>query len=370
MIRRLLRSAAQSLSLALLLSLGMSGSGPAAAAIERKSHAAMAQSSIDAVIVPRIEALANAAAALEASMKDACAKPANDQGLASARDAFAKTVTAWGAIDFVRFGPVMEQSRLDRLFFWPDPRGIASRQLTQLLAAKDNALLDAAGVAQQSAAVQGLTALETILYTEPPKDAETAGFRCGYGQAIAANIATMARDIRDGWTAPQGFRLKMLTPGSDNALYKDASETARDIVKAVVTGLELTTNRFAAPELEAAAAAPPKKARLPFERSGLTYAYLNAGIDGMKALFDASALIAFAPTDKAWMTEFVPKAFKNLADDAAKLEAAKGAAPGDDARLAAAKKLKFDLNSVRMIVVRELAPSADLTLGFNELDGD
>ncbi len=355
-------------SLSVLAALALSL--PAHAAVERKSHAAMVQTSIDAVIIPRVEALAGAASALEAAVKASCEEPSNGDKAKAARDAFAKTVGALGGIDFVRFGPIMEQSRLERMFFWPDPRGIAARQLTQLLAAKDTTLLDAAALTQQSAAVQGLSALEAVLYTDTPKDAETAKFRCGYAAAVAANVAAMARDVKDTWTAPQGFRLKMLTPGSDNALYKDSSETARDVVKAIVTGIELTTNRYAAPELEAAAATPPKKARLPFERSGLTYAYLNSGIEGMKALFDETSLIAFAPADKEWMTEFVPKAFKNLSEDAAKLEAAKGSAPGDEARLAAAKKLKFDLNSVRMVIVRELAPGADLTLGFNELDGD
>ena len=48
---------------------------------------------------------------------------------------------AWGALDFIRFGPIMNEHRLERFYFWPDPRGTTARQLAKLLAKRDPAVL-------------------------------------------------------------------------------------------------------------------------------------------------------------------------------------------------------------------------------------
>jgi hypothetical protein len=359
---------------ALLLTLGVALAGGASAHEERKTHAGMVLAAVDNFVVPRVERVEKAATALANGVAALCADPADARNRATVVESFGEVVRAWGAIEFFRAGPVTQASRLERFHFWPDPRGTASRQLTEMLANRDSAKLLPAAFATQSAAVQGLAALEILLFNDRQtiivKD-DDAKFRCGFAQAIATNLVAIGHDLSDGWTAPDGFRLRMLTPGSDNPVYKDASDTGRDIVKAIVTGLELTISFHAAPEIEAAAATPPKSPRLPFERSRLTSAYLEAELTSIEALFNATGLIAFVPADKGWMETFIPNTFKEIAKDAAALEQARSAKPADAAaRSAAAKKLKFDLGALRLIIVRELAPAAELTLGFNELDGD
>lgn len=344
----------------------------AAEAAERKSHAQMVIDFIDTYLVPRLAALGEATGQLSSGLAAYCADPAG-KDVKPIEDSFAATVKAWGALDFIRFGPIMNEHRLERFYFWPDPRGTTARQLTLLLAKRDPAVLTPESFAKQSVAVQGLSALEILIYDQNTKlggTDEAGRYRCQFAMASAAGLDRISHEVLDGWKGPDGFRAKMLSPGSDNALYKDASETARDVVKAFVTGIELALNRFITPELTAAKLTPPKRVRVPFERSGLSTAFLTSGIQSLHALLDVTAMVAYVPPDMAWMNAFFPNAFKGLDVGIASYEKTRSAEPGSEERMAVIHKLRFDLSGLRQIVVKELAPAADLTLGFNELDGD
>lgn len=346
----------------------------AAATLERKSHGTMVQDTIDTFVMPRVEALAGSTAKLASAVDAVCKEGGAEPARKAAADAFADTVRSWSGLDFIRFGPATRAHRLERIFFWPDPRGFASRQLNGLLKARKPELLAPGGLTRQSVAVQGLTALEILLFDE--KDPlgtgtdESARYRCALGAAIAANIHGVATEIRDGWAGDDGFRRKMLTPGSDNALYKDAGETVREVAKALATGLELCRDRFVLPELTAVTAKPPRRVRLAFEASGLTGVYLQSSLAALHELYDSIGFDAFVPADKPWMQSFLPNAWKSLLADAARLDALRARERGSEVHLRALRKMRFDLGGIRNIIVKELAPNADIVMGFNELDGD
>lgn len=347
---------------------------PAAALPIRKSHATMVLDAIDKFIVRRAEALTKTTGDLATAVDAVCKASGDESSRKAATAAFADTVRAWSGLDFVRFGPATREHRLERIFFWPDPRGFAFRQLNGLLAAKKPDLLESGALATQSVAVQGLTALEILLYDEKTPLGTTtddAGkYRCALATAIAANVHAVAGEISSGWTAPDGFRLKMLTPGSDNPLYKDASETVREVMKALVTGIELCRDRFILPELTAVTATPPRRVRLAFESAHLTGEYLHSSLVALKELYDAVGLDAYVPADKPWMANFLPTSWKSLLDDARKLDKLRASERGSEAHLHALRKMRFDLSGIRQIIVKELAPNADIVMGFNELDGD
>lgn len=340
----------------------------------RKSHATIVIDAIDKFIVPHVDRLKTTSAHLAKAMETVCTSAGDESARKAAVTAFGETVRAWGALDFVRFGPVTRAHRLERILFWPDPRATAQRQLSAIIAARKPGLLAPGALASQSVAVQGLTALEILLFDDKAPlgvgTDETAVYRCQLAHAVADSIAAVAGELSAEWSGEGGFRLKMLTAGSDNALYKDASETARDVVKALAMGLELCRDRFLLPELTALAASPPKRARLPFDRAELMGAYLSASLAALHELFEATGLAAYSPADKPWMSEFLPRAWKSLLTDAATLDALREGQRGSEAHLHALRKMRFDIGGIRSIVVRELATNAEIDMGFNELDGD
>lgn len=348
-------------------------SQPVSALEPRKSHAEMVRDAIDGHILPRLERLHETTAALAASLTAYC-NGGDDNALRKRVEAsLQSTVVAWGGIDFMRFGPSGEANRLERFFFWPDPRAVTERQVQALLARHDTALLEAGAFVKQSVAVQGLGALEFVLYYDKqPLDGagEDAHYRCLYAAAVAGNLDKIAGELQTAWTAPEGWRKKMLTPGSDNAVYKDAGETARDVVKMVLTGLHMVQDRHVMPRLAAATADPPRRARVPFERSGLTAVYIEAEIHSIAALFDVLGIAAYVPPDKKWIGSFMHLNFKGLLADADALPRPEAGVALDEQAITRLRKMRFSLNGLRQVINRELAPAADLVLGFNELDGD
>ncbi|WP_072396769.1 imelysin family protein [Hyphomicrobium sp. CS1GBMeth3] len=368
------RFSSQILAAASVVAATFAIAGPLHALPIRKTHGTMVRDTIDSFIVPRVEGFAQSTGTLASAVAAVCTTNGDETARKAAATAFRETVKSWGGLDFVRFGPATREHRLERIFFWPDPRGFASRQLRALLAAKKPELLEPGALARQSVAVQGLTALEILLFDEKTPlgagDDEAARYRCALASAIAANLHAVAGEIRDGWQGGDGFRNKMLRPGSDNLLYKDSTETVREVAKALATGLELCRDRFILPELTAVTANPPRRVRLAFEASGATDDYLRSSLAALHELYDSIGFDAYVPADKPWMVSFLPNAWKSLIADAARLDKLRANERGSEAHLRALRKMRFDLGGIRNIIVKELAPNADIVMGFNELDGD
>ncbi len=112
--------------------------------------------------------------------------------------------TAWSSIELVHYGPVAEDFRGERLSFWPERKNAVEKALKSALAKADDASLAPDTFRKGSAGVQGLPALERLLFSEGASEADFAGspeaeFRCRLGSAIAANISAIAREVHAGW---------------------------------------------------------------------------------------------------------------------------------------------------------------------------
>ena len=77
-------------------------------------HAGLARQALEKHIQPGYAALVSAAAALTKSLDAYCARRTNEQQRSMER-AFDGLVTAWGRIEHIRFGPITEDNRLERI---------------------------------------------------------------------------------------------------------------------------------------------------------------------------------------------------------------------------------------------------------------
>jgi predicted lipoprotein len=324
---------------------------------------------IDKYVLPRFERLAEASGKLAEEVARAC--DGDEQRGAAVRKDFAAAVLAWAAVEFLRFGPMSEIGRPERFAFWPDPRGVTVRQVGALVAKRDATALDPALLAKKSAAVQGLTALEVLLYDEkhPFGDDEEARYRCKLALATAQSTHALAREILTEWQGEAGWRQRMIEPKPDDARYKAPEEPAGDFARALITGLQMIQDREVVPMI-AAVATPDKPPRLPFARSGLTARYAAAGIASAQALYDTMGLGRGVPSDKAWMPRWITAAFGRLARDAPAAIEGIPRAKDDPDRARDLRMVRFHVEGIRKLVGRELAPAAGLMIGFNELDGD
>jgi hypothetical protein len=134
-------------------------------AYSKVDHAAIARASLTEVIRPGYAALATTTGALKDKMGALCKQPSAD-ALDQAKSAFTGAVDALSKVEILRFGPITQDQRYERLFHWPDPKGIDLQEVQDVLAKHENSVTLPDELAAKSAALQGLPALEYLLYGE------------------------------------------------------------------------------------------------------------------------------------------------------------------------------------------------------------
>ncbi len=319
---------------------------------------------------PAVAKMAEAASALDGELRGWCAQPAA-AGAARVGEAFEKLALAWTGVEILRFGPLVQANRYERLAFWPDTRGVMPKQVQALIAAQDEALLAPGALAGRSVAVQGLPALEYVLYGEPgllgQSGAPGFAYACGYARAVAANVAAISRDVARAWSAEGDFGRQFARPQAGNDLYRDPQEVAAEAMKALSTGLQFARDVKIAPVLgDSAAAARPKRAA--FWRSKLSTRLLAANVDGLKAFYLAGAYPL--PAGDAWMDASMRGELGSIAQTlrAVPVPLEEALAQEEGRRLLTLAALT--LKNAKAIVDQDLAPALGVMIGFNALDGD
>jgi uncharacterized protein len=342
-----------------------------AGAADKGSFGELVQRAVDKHIVPRIEQLEASADALAGEIRTYCAAP-SEPGRAKIIERFRDTAVAWAAVDFVRMGPISRDGRHERFAFWPDTKGVMERQLRPILTRQDKALLDPGALAKQSAAVQGLPALELLIAdtTTPMGNRnDEARFRCALAERIGENLMAVAHEIVTGWTAPDGQRQELLTPGPDNLTYRSDAESASAVVKSLVMGVQQTLDQQVGAAPLDGKDARKRAVSPPYRRLGVSQAYLQAAINSCADLYEATGLAGYLPPDKDGIRRSIANVFASLR------KAAKALPPPAKSGETAAgsdplQSIRSDLGGVRLLIANEVAPAAGLTVGFNELDGD
>ena len=328
------------------------------------------ENSITGFVRPAYAALHGRANALNDAVKTLCASP-SPVNLQSARDSFKAETDAWSYVEIIRIGPVTEQNRLERMLFWPDRKGIGLKQVQATLAAKEAADADPAQLPTKSVAMQGLGALEFVLFGTGADTLSAAGdpYRCQYGAAVAANIAAMAGELDAAWAEKGGFADQWAQPGPANPLYQSGTESVTALLEVFVNGLELMRDvRLGGFLGKKSADDKPKQAI--YWRSDGTARSLAANLAGMKALFEASGLGDQLSPDTHWVADSIKIVLGNAIDAA---NVADG--PIDDTLADEKKRDKLAYFSIATSTLSELfatrlAAEFGLTAGFSSLDGD
>lgn len=319
---------------------------------------------------PRTAAFHRATEHLEGTLQALCESP-GAEALARARDAFGDTVRTWGPVSILRFGPLVSENRFEHLFFWPDPRGITLRQVQGLLAEKEENATTADGLKAKSVALQGLPALEYVLFGSGSEALAEggAGFRCDYAAAIAANAAARAGALAEAWAPGADFHEQFTEPQAEHALYRTPEEVAGEIINALGTGLQFVRNAELLPPLgESVERANGKRA--PLWRSDLTFVLVEAQIGGMKDLVETANFKSRIGPPRGAMVDSVLFDLIHALEAIQAVEASAGTAfadPQDRGRITYAG---VALEGANHTIGEQLAAAIGLRMGFNALDGD
>ncbi len=346
------------------------GPAPAPAQAAGRDVAAILQGAVEGFIRPAYRAFRDRAQGLADTMNALCEKPSNE-ALDAARDSFRKTVRAWGQAEIIRFGPITEENRLERILFFPDRRGLGLRQVQAALAAKDETAADVATLSAKSVAMQGLGALEYLVWGEGSEELTSAdgSYRCRYARASAENVLAIARTVDTGWGDPKGFVARLATPSPDNPAYRTSDETLGELVGAFVDALEwvrdVRIKGFLGDKPESD---KPKQAL--FWRSGMTLGVIGANLAGLSSLWEASGLQAALPADSAWIGQSIRFEFANANKAAADLDRPLNDTLSEPKARSRLNYLSVVTTSLSDIFGNRLSPTLALSTGFSSLDGD
>lgn len=339
-------------------------------------HAALAREALEHHILPGYERFAAAAGAFSASAAALCQSP-SAPALAATRSAARQALFAWGHMEHIRFGPITEQQRLDRLLFYPDPRGIGRKQITRMLAHADYGDLALDKLAHASVAVQGFTALDELLFGEGAQSLASGGagstFRCAYVLALARSIERIAAGTRDAWNGP--YRETWLHPGPGNRAYLSVQEPTQALLRAYATELEIVRLQRLAPALEEGET-PKEHAEPLLAQGGLGLPFLLADIEGVRDLLTAGGFLdpAVAPTTPERSAQGILGSIVTdlgLAQRSGARALALSATPFDDKEACAAlKPMLYALKNAEETGRSALTALTGQSLGFNALDGD
>jgi uncharacterized protein len=368
------RQSARAIAQACLAIAAMSSAPGAALAQSDFDHEPLAKQMLESHIRPGYADFAQKSGALS-SVLDAACKKRDVKDADKVRSAFRDAALSWSRIEHLRFGPVTEKARLDRIL---DLQRTGEGQVKKIIEKRDASVLTVADLQKKDAGVQGLSALEMLLYPKTDAalaDTEDGKFACGYAVAISGNLSEIAKELVAAWSDGGAFVGVWSKPGAQNALYKTADGPTLELLQAFRLGINnvreikllmpLGTKRLSANGPFA------PKSRPPFDLSGLSVSTIAANIDGTLDLFDKGGFADRLTVGDADSTDLIKTELGRATKLARQVEPAGVAAFADKAntdKLAGMVKplfLAFKLggDALEMKIAGKLA-------GFSDNDGD
>ena len=143
-------------------------------------------------------------------LADAASGYCDDAGETSAlRRAWRRAMTAWQRAQHFRAGPIAEDNRRLRIQWFPTRSNEVQRGIQRWLSSSEAITQEA--IAMSSVSVQGLPALERLIFSE--EGLMPGERRCALAAAIAKNVQVMAREVAQPWREDGGAALAGFVAG-------------------------------------------------------------------------------------------------------------------------------------------------------------
>jgi predicted lipoprotein len=327
-------------------------------------------SAIDGYIRPNFEQFAAATGVLKTDVDALCKTPSVD-ALGAVQAQFRATIAAFSRVEFVRIGPLGVGDRLERLLFWPDKKGIALKQVQGALAEKDATAATAESLQSKSVAMQGLVALEYLLFGTGSEELGTAdgAYRCSYALASTSLIDGLATTIDAEWhdTSPDGPAHHMLDPQPTADDYRTGTEVLEKLAATLIHGTETIRDQRITPILSDG---KPKPKSALFWRSGMTVPSLAGNFAGLRDYFIAAKYPEAMGVANSWVANGSIFEFQNAARAVGGIPDPIDKAVLDPEQIQALKYLVIITGSLDTLLGTNLAAALGLSVGFSQLDGD
>ena len=342
--------------------------GPPAAA---QSYGELNAALVDAVVVPAYERYAAAIARLPASLEPLCARPDGER-LEAVQQVWREAMLAWQHAQPISFGPVADLGLAPQIEFWPDKHGTAGRQFSQAMASRDASLLDPAQLSGKSVGLTGLVSLERLLFDDAMLDPESREFACGWALSIARHQVTLADQLAQAWTAPDGFRTVVTGAGAGNEVFFSAYDPAAALYRSLADSLDGAIQVKLEPPLgDSLEAARGRRAEN--WRSRLELPSVAANLETARDLYATAGGFGdlfLALGGDAALDEQVRAGFDQTLQTAAGIPLPLAEAVETPAARDQVQRLVDQIKQLRELIRGPIAATLGLSIGFNATDGD
>ena len=318
----------------------------------------------DEFAIPRFEQLLDSSKQLMTQTETFCQKGGEEE-FEKTREKFHKMMDAWQGIQILRTGPAELLMRNFRIEMWPDRSNTGAKQIRKLLADKNPDALKPEVFSRSSTAVQGLSAIERIMFAKDIQASEfqaggKANYRCQLLQAITVNLNTISTNLLKDWQTT--YKETITVQSEKNEVFASHKEVASAFLKEATTQLQaIYDQKFKRPFDDKRFR--PKRAES--WRSGRSLRNITLNLESVQALFETG----FNPHLK-------DEALKKKLDAEFKQAIKTGKTftmpllKAHEEKTEALKKWMDEVSQLKRTVTVDVPKALDISLGFNSLDGD
>ncbi|MFZ3462788.1 imelysin family protein [Vibrio harveyi] len=288
---------------------------------------------------------------LEQSLTEYCASQM--KGDAQIKQQWHQTMLAWMALQGQERGPATALEQSWNVQFWPDKKNTTGRKMSVLT--KSDQIWSAEDISTQSVTVQGLGALEWLLY-DKASSLSTNSNTCATSVAIAENLNNKANIIADSWAQNPWKSL-------------DMTEWESEYISLLSNQLEYSMKKLSRP---LAKIGKPRPYFSESWRSQTSLSNLKANLEALQALYLANGSGLDALLREQGHSELADRvvhqfdmALDTWSEDKSLFAALQ---TKDGYRMVLAQYNK--LEQLKYLIHEEVAIELGVVIGFNATDGD
>ena len=332
-------------------------------------------------IIPGHQAFNAKALAFEKVVPKFCSNP-SEEHLMLLRDHFRQLNNAWMRIQHIKHGPIEEKRRLYRIQLFPDKRSAVSKHLALQFKKLDFEKLIPKKFHRLSAALQGISALESLLYTErfsffKQDSEEKRKFHCALLSGISLNLSNISTRLLAEWSGDNSSYEKFVNEkkyplkgsASEQALTARTEITSR-IFNGYYTQLQLILERkLIAPLGKSAERAKPHFSEARFSQHSIQNIAIN--LQTLESLYD----LTYAPylevkSNGEEVHKKIKHAYAEIHKQINSLQTPLSQAVGDENLRPAVELLVKKLENLYEFTIGEMRETIVIPMRFNSLDGD
>ena len=323
-------------------------------------------------ILPAYQALQDNSTAFKNQSSTFCSidKPSQNE-LNELQQSWRAVNLSWQNISWIKVGPVVEDNRIFRIHYWPGGSDYITSAIDDLLLSNEE--VTESFISKQRVGIQGLVALELLLFNKDKNLATAAGSekRCQVLQAISANVVTISTSINQAWQSSGGNYVEQFNQGTGE--FSSKKDAIEELVTNWLEQLERVKDEKMLKPLEKNLVGEVENTEFPL--SAASIASIKANVNTFKVIYLAGGGHGFDDIliEHLGQQNIATQMLSSIDDTIASLEKVEESLAEmlkTEQGRAEVNQIVSNLRVTRDLLTADFVQATDINIGFNSNDGD